>query len=150
MAQTIVIAHGTSYSGMVYATEYTEEQVDWMVTDNNSIRCYERELTGAELKTLLDTILTREFGGMACINNYSLPVLSGCEMTVRRDDAGYHLEQVTVGGKALEDDDVFSVVYIASTYQAEPMLEKLAADGSPWTECEEKLPHTMAQCNSGQ
>ncbi len=133
----IVIAHGTSYSGMVYATEYTEEQVDWMVTDNNSIRCYERELTGAELKTLLDTILTREFGGMACINNYSLPVLSGCEMTVRRDDAGYHLEQVTVGGKALEDDDVFSVVYIASTYQAEPMLEELAADGSPWTECEE-------------
>lgn len=133
----IVIAHGSSYSGMVYAADYTAEQVDWMVTDSNSICCYERDLTGAEVKKLLDAVLTREFGGMACLNNYLLPVLSGCEMTVQRDSKGYHLQKVTLNGKELSDTDSFHVTYIASSYQADPMLEELAKGQAPWTKCEE-------------
>lgn len=120
----LLISHGTSYSGIVYETGYTPTQLNYMVTDT-TIRNYTKELTGKEVKLLLDALLTKEYGGIAAINPYSLPVLSGCEMEVSEDEEGYHLEKVTVNGNEIKDEDRFTVTYVGSLFHAVPMLDDL-------------------------
>lgn len=123
----IVIAHGVSYSGIVYADDYTETKLNYMVTDT-TIKEYTTTLTGAEVKALLEAVLTREFGGVSAINRYSLPILSGCEMTVTEGEDGYQLQKLTIDGKEIDDDNSYSVTYIGSRYQADPMMEELYAE----------------------
>ncbi|MDO5145558.1 MAG: ABC transporter substrate-binding protein [Eubacteriales bacterium] len=120
----IVIAQGVSYAGIVYPTTYTQRQLDYMITDT-TIRNYTKELTGAQLRQMIECLLTKEYGGISVINRYFLPILSGCEMTVTRSGEEYCLEKLTRNGKEISDADVFTVTYIGSLYQAVPMLEEL-------------------------
>lgn len=148
----LAIAHGVSYSGIVFASDYTQRQLNYMITDS-TVRNYTKEMTGAEVRRLLETVLTSDYGGISIINRYSLPALSGCEMKVREDENGYHLEELTVNGEEIRDEDVYTVTYIGSQYQAVPMIEDLYAEEGgleAWTLTENvSLQQNWNQCVTG-
>lgn len=147
----ILIANGVSYSGIVYGTDYTEEQLDYMITDT-TIKVYEKELTGGELKKMLKAMVEKEYGNIGVSNLYMLPVLSGCEVVISRDDKGFNMEKATVKGKKIKDDDTFKVTCVDSHYHAGPMFEELWKDkggAGAWTMSEYDCRQHWRRCVLG-
>ncbi|MEE0753019.1 extracellular solute-binding protein [Frisingicoccus sp.] len=147
----IVISHGTSYSGIVYASDYTKDQIDYMITDTTIID-YTKEVSGKELRTLIETLLATGYGDLKLTNRYSLPILSGCEITVKQTGEDYQLESLTRNGQEIKDTDHFKLTYIASSYQSTPMLDKLYAQSggaSCWETTEENVQEHWRNCLLG-
>ncbi|MDO5135506.1 MAG: extracellular solute-binding protein [Eubacteriales bacterium] len=147
----ILIALGSSYSGVVYGTDYTRRQLDYMITDT-TIHDYTNEVTGKELRHMLESILEKEYGGISMLNRYFLPVTSGCQLTVAQREDGYHLEKLTVDGKEMGDEDTFLVTYIASVHNGEPMLEELWKEKggvSAWEQSDLTVQEHWSRCILG-
>ena len=108
----VLIATANSFTGTVLKAEYTEADVTNMVMPNG-VRAYQREMTGAELKALVQAFVEGYEGGMTPFNRGSLPVVSGLAIKVTERDGKYTLSEVTKEGMAIKDADSFRVSCLA-------------------------------------
>lgn len=108
----VLIATANSFTGTVLKAEYTEADVANMVMPNG-VRAYQREMTGAELKALVQAFVEGYEGGMTPFNRGSLPVVSGIAIKVTERDGKYTLSEVTKEGMAIKDADLFRVSCLA-------------------------------------
>lgn len=108
----VLIATANSFTGTVLKAEYTEADVANMVMPNG-VRAYQREMTGAELKALVQAFVEGYEGGMTPFNRGSLPVVSGIAIKVTERDGKYTLSEVTKEGMAIKDADSFRVSCLA-------------------------------------
>ena len=109
----VLIAEGSSFTGSVLQADYTEKMAGYMIMPNGLL-AYQREMSGAELKETIKAFVEGCEGGFTPFNRGSLPVVSGIAMEVREDHGTYTLTKVTRDGKAVRDEDTFTVTCLAA------------------------------------
>lgn len=122
----VLIATANSFTGTVLKAEYTEADVANMVMPN-SVQAYQREMTGAELKALVQAFVEGYEGGMTPFNRGSLPVVSGLAIKVTERDGKYTLSEITKGGMAIKDADSFRVSCLALPQHMEALPSDIAS-----------------------
>lgn len=122
----VLIATANSFTGTVLKAEYTEANVANMVMPND-VRAYQREMTGAELKALVQAFVEGYEGGMTPFNRGSLPVVSGLAIKVTERDGKYTLSEITKGGMAIKDADSFRVSCLALPQHMETLPSDIAS-----------------------
>lgn len=130
----IAIGYSPIISAPVFAGDYTQQQLTWLLTTKTG--GYTAEYTGAEIKSYMEWLVNvKEDGSNPVRNYYVLPVTSGMEYTVREDGKGkFTLLDVTVNGQPIEEDKVYKVMILSddmyitdAAYCNCPMPEDLKA-----------------------
>ena len=118
----VLIATGNSFTGAVLQADYTEKMAGSMIMPN-ALVSYHREMTGAELTEMIRAYVEGVEGGFKPFNWGSLPVVSGIAVEVRENKGAYTLTKVLKDGKAIKDDETFSVTCLATYAHFAPFLE---------------------------
>lgn len=119
----VLIAPGFSFTGTVFATNYTKKQVSDMIM-SNGLCAYCGEMTGAQLKECIRDYVEGIEGGFKPFNRGSLPVVSGISIKVEEKDRDYTLLDVQRNGKPIKDEDVFQVTCLNAGAYMDPFLQK--------------------------
>lgn len=122
----VLIATANSFTGSVLKAKYTEADVANMVMPNG-LRAYQLELTGAELKALVQAFVEGYEGGMTPFNRGSLPVVSGIAIRVTESDGKYTLRDITKDGVPISDTDTFRVSCLALPQHMEALPSEIAS-----------------------
>lgn len=122
----VLIATANSFTGTVLKAEYTEADVANMVM-SNGVWAYQREMTGAELKALVQAFVEGYEGGLTPFNRGSLPVVSGLAIKVTERDGKYTLSEVTKDGKSIADADTFRVSCLTLSKYMEALPSDIAS-----------------------
>lgn len=122
----VLIATANSFTGTVLKAEYTASDVANMVMPNG-LCAYQREMTGAELKALVQAFVEGYEGGMTPFNRGSLPVVSGIAIKVTESDGRYTLSEITKDGTPIKDADHFRVNCLALPQHMEALPSDIAS-----------------------
>ena len=117
----IAIGYASVASSSIYEGEYTLQQVKWIMTFRNAI--YRGEYTGEEVRRIMEWLVNiKEDGSNPIHHRNQMPVTSGLAFTVTETERGkFHLEDITVDGKPLDERATYSVMLIgADTYLEHP------------------------------
>ena len=117
----IAIGYASVASSSIYEGEYTLQQVKWIMTFRNAI--YRGEYTGEEVRRIMEWLVNvKEDGSNPIHHRNQMPVTSGLAFTVTETERGrFHLEDITVDGKPLDESATYSVMLIgADTYLEHP------------------------------
>ena len=130
----VLIATGNSFTGNVLKAGYTEKMAGDMIMPNG-LSAYNSKMSGAELKETVKNFVEGYEGGFNPFNRGSLPVASGISVEVKETDDGYTLSKVTKDGKAVRDEDIFTVTCLATpqNMEAYPADENIVFDGGDTT-----------------
>ena len=126
----VLIATGNSFTGNVLKAGYTEKMARDMIMPN-SLSAYSCRISGAELTELVRNFVEGYQGGFIPFNRGSLPVVSGISVEINETEDGYTLSKVTKDGKAVRDEDTFTVTCLATPQHMEtyPVDENMIFDG---------------------
>ena len=108
----VLLATANSFTGSVLQADYNKKMAASMIMPNG-LMSRQRTMTGAELKETVRAFVEGCKGGFVPFNRGSLPVVSGISVEIRETADGYTLEKVTKNGKAVRDDDTFTVTCLA-------------------------------------
>ena len=117
----IAIGYASVASSSIYEGEYTLQQVKWIMTFRNAI--YRGEYTGEEVRRIMEWLVNvKEDGSNPIHHRNQMPVTSGLAFTVTETERGrFHLEDITVDGKPLDESATYTVMLIgADTYLEHP------------------------------
>ncbi|MGN0715067.1 MAG: 5'-nucleotidase C-terminal domain-containing protein, partial [Anaerovoracaceae bacterium] len=117
----IAIGYASVASSSIYSGDYTMQQVKWIMTFRNAL--YQGEYTGEEVRRIMEWLVNvKEDGSNPVHHRNQMPVTSGLEYTVTETERGkFHLEDITVNGKPLDDNAVYKVLLVgADTYLEHP------------------------------
>ena len=117
----IAIGYASVASSSIYEGEYTLQQVKWIMTFRNAI--YRGEYSGEEVRRIMEWLVNvKEDGSNPIHHRNQMPVTSGLAFTVTETERGrFHLEDITVDGKPLDESATYSVMLIgADTYLEHP------------------------------
>ena len=117
----IAIGYASVASSSIYEGEYTLQQVKWIMTFRNAI--YRGEYTGEEVRRIMEWLVNvKEDGSNPIHHRNQMPVTSGLAFTVTETERGrFHLEEITVDGKPLDESAIYSVMLVgADTYLEHP------------------------------
>ena len=118
----VLLATGNSFTGCVLEADYTEKMAGSMIMPN-ALVSFHREMSGAELKEMVRAYVEGVDGGFNPFNRGSLPIVSGISIEVKENKGAYTLIGVRKDGKAIRDDDTFSVTCLATNAHLAPFLE---------------------------
>lgn len=119
----LAVTFAPCYSNSIYAGEASSSQISYYLSSNPPTDYY-LELTGAEIKKLVSTMLHVEpdavgmYAGMSPVTDDMLPVSSGFEMQVARTEEGYELLGLTVNGEPMDETQTYSICYNVPSYYA--------------------------------
>ena len=117
----IAISYASVVSSPIFAGDYTMQQIKWIMTYKNDT--YRGRYTGAEIRRIMDWLVNvKEDGSNPVRHRNQLPITSGMEYTVTETDRGkFVLGEITVDGKPLDDEAVYTVLLVgADTYLEHP------------------------------
>lgn len=105
----IAIGYSSVVSSSIFKGDYTRTQLNWLLPNWADIRS--GELTGAQVKTLMEWLInTKDDGSNPIRHKNLLPVTSGMEYKIKsRKDGTYTLKEITVYGKPLQDGSIYKV-----------------------------------------
>lgn len=119
----LAITYAPSYSNSIYEGEASSKNLSYYLASNPPISYY-LELTGAQVKSLVSTMLHYEanengyYGGMSPVTDDMLPVSSGFEMVVKKTDSKYELEKLTIDGSDMDENKTYTLCFNITTYYA--------------------------------
>ena len=114
----VLIATGNSFTGNVLKAGYTEKMAGDMIMPNG-LSAYSCKMSGAELKETVRNFVEGYPGGFLPFNRGSLPVFSGISVELMETEDGYTVRKVTKDGKKVQDNDTFTVTYLATPQHME-------------------------------
>ncbi|MGN0817996.1 MAG: 5'-nucleotidase C-terminal domain-containing protein [Candidatus Coproplasma sp.] len=108
----IAIGYSSVVSSPVFAGEYTEQQLKWLMTFKTV--AYRGEYTGAEIRRIMEWLINVKEDGSNPIRHYNnMPVTSGMEYTVKGNgDGTYTLLDITINGASIEDAKTYRVLLL--------------------------------------
>ena len=128
----IAIGYANVASSPIFTGDYTFQQLKWLMTFKTI--AYRGEYTGEEIGRIMDWLVNVKEDGSNPIRHYNnIPVTSGMEYTITdKGDGTYTLDKLTINGKPLEQDRVYTVLLLGedsyvgdSVYCNCPMPEDL-------------------------
>lgn len=109
----LLAAQAVNIAGSIAEGDYTERELQFLtIGEHQSL--YKFDMTGQQLYDYIDYVLTIQGKRGSVINDSTLYVSSGFEMTVNKTDGGYKLEKITVNGTEPGKDEVFSAAVIGN------------------------------------
>lgn len=127
----VLVGQSVNVAGNITAGDYTEAQLGFL-TMGESVDILLCRMTGDQLYSYLDYILSAGRGRGMVINDSSLYVSSGFEMEIRKTDDGYLLERLTVEGKELDRTQSYSAAILGNAQ----LMQKDALAAAGITQCE--------------
>lgn len=130
----IAIGYSSVVTASVFKGDYTRQQLNWLVANREEMRS--GQLTGTGVRELMEWLVNVKEDGSNPIRHKNLiPVTSGMEYSLKDNgDGTYTLDEITVNGRLLDENAVYSVTvfgdndYIeASVFCNCPMPEGLKA-----------------------
>lgn len=118
----VLVAPAYSFTGSVMAADYTEKMVGCMIMPN-PLEAWKGDMTGAQLKAYLKASVEGTENGFTPFNRGALPTVSGISIDVKEIGGNYELQNVFYNGKAIVDEDVFSVTCLNTAAYMEPLLQ---------------------------
>ncbi len=109
----LLTGQSINVSGDIHAGDYTEEELRFL-TMGESIDILLCEMTGAQMHDYLSYVLTASKKRGSVINDSSLYVSSGFEMEIHKTDTGYALDKLTIEGKELKPDEIYSAAILGN------------------------------------
>lgn len=109
----LLIAPAAYVAGNIAAGDYTEEELMFL-TMGESTGVLICQMTGDQVYQYMNYVLTTPGKRGSVINDSTLYVSSGFEMTVQKTENDYLLEKLTINGSELNRKDVYSVTVIGS------------------------------------
>lgn len=105
----VLIGYTTIITSSIYEGEYTEQQMNWLFHNRAALR--QAVLTGAQIKEVMAWLVNvKEDGSNPICHLNQIPVTSGMEYEMKDNkDGTYTLEKVTMDGKPIEDEAVYTV-----------------------------------------
>ncbi len=100
-------------SGEVYSGDYTEKEIGYLTKNDGGIQPIIADLTGEQLYQLVEITLQENNGRGVVCNDSTLYVSSGFEMELTQGEEGYKLDALTMDGKELDRDTVYSVFLLS-------------------------------------
>lgn len=118
-------------SNSIYEGEASTSEVKYYLGGTVGKNHY-LELTGAEVKSLIGTMVCYEpgeqnyYNGVIPVDDSMLPVVSGCEISVatKEDGTGYEFVDITINGEELDEDKVYTMVFSVPIYYASYIAEQ--------------------------
>ena len=99
------------YTASIYQGSCTATQLKLLTAQDSDTPLYLETLTGAELEELIECYLTDPANSSLEIKtNYELPVASGMKYTVQRNETGFELSGLEVGGVPVEQETEYTVL----------------------------------------
>lgn len=117
----VLIAPAYSFTGSVFAADYSEKMVGNMIMPN-ALAAWRREMKGDELKEYVRSSVEGIENGFTPFNRGSLPIVSGISMEVQETDGKYTLKRVLKDGREVKDEDVFQVTCLNTEVYMSPFL----------------------------
>ena len=108
----IAIGYSNLVSTPVFAGEYTEQHLKWLMAFKAIAR--QAEYTGAEIRQVMEWLVNvQEDGSNPIRHRNNIPATSGMEYTMKDNgDGTYTLDSLSVNGKPLDENAVYSVLLL--------------------------------------
>lgn len=121
----ILIAPSTLCTGPIYACDYSNENLGYLIGPNNP-NLYTSQLTGAEVVDLMQRIVLLEDDSLpTVVNKYNLPIVSGIEMKVSENpDGSIDFNGLSLNGDPLDESATYTVTYAENKSIAGPCLSQ--------------------------
>lgn len=123
----ILLSPAYNFTGPILPTDYTKKMLSYMIMPN-SCEAFVGDMTGAEIKRLLQISVEGADGCFTPFNQASLPVLSGASMEVKANGREYTLTRVYRDGKELEETRVYRVAYLDTLAHYTQIVSRLCPE----------------------
>lgn len=109
----MLIGPASAVAGNIVAGDYTRTELNFLTMGETPVivLC---EMTGEQLYQYVERLLAAQGKRGFAVNDSNLYVSSGFEMAVQKTDTGYALEELTVDGKALDREEVYTVAALGN------------------------------------
>ncbi|MCM1167463.1 MAG: extracellular solute-binding protein [Lachnospiraceae bacterium] len=109
----LLIAPCAYVAGDIAEGDYTREELDFLTMGEgtNVLVC---RMTGEQVRRYAEYVLSSEGKRGSVVNDSTLYVSSGFEMTVERNGNGYGLKNITVNGADIEAERTYSVTVVGN------------------------------------
>lgn len=124
----LAVTYAPCYSNAIYEGPASSSQIAYYLSSNPPAAYY-LELTGAEVKSLVSSMLETTadeygmYGGMRPVTNDMLPVSSGFAMNITKIADGYKLTDLTIDGEPIDETKTYSICYNLPSYYASHIAE---------------------------
>lgn len=109
----LLVGQSFCVSGDIKEGDYTEEQLGFL-TMSDAVDVLLCDMTGEQLRTYMEYVLTEKGQRGSVINDSTLYVSSGFETELGRTDEGYVLERLTVGGEEINAGKTYSIAVLGN------------------------------------
>ncbi|MBR6771198.1 MAG: extracellular solute-binding protein [Lachnospiraceae bacterium] len=125
----LLLAPASITTGTLYEGSYTKQQLEQAFQASGN-RLYTGEITGAQFRNLV-SLAVEGYGELNDpFSKETLPIVSGCEITVVSSTEGYRLKDITVGDKPIEDTAVYRLAIPDNPTRVQPLVEQVLGEGS--------------------
>lgn len=90
--------------------DYNETDLSYVTVGWDNGTLLKMDLTGSELKDVVQYMLDAKGTRDSVANNSTLPVASGFSMELTKNDEGYTVDKLTINGEEMSDEKTYSVV----------------------------------------
>lgn len=109
----LLISPAVYVAGDIYEGDYTREELDFL-TMSEGVATFDCQMTGEQVYKYVDYVLTVPRKRGSVINNSTLYVSSGFEMSVEKTEDGYKLKEITIDGREIDREQTYSVTVIGN------------------------------------
>ena len=100
-----------NYTASLHAGEHTKREISMMVKNGNvTVHLAMAELTGRDVKALVEAYLKDTGTNFRIKSKYELPIASGMKMILTDTGNGYELKDIEVDGTTIGDDTVYKIL----------------------------------------
>ncbi len=111
----LLIGQSVNVAGNIRAGDYTEEELKFL-TMGEAVDLLFCEMTGEQLYSYMEYVLTTSGRRGSVINDSTLYVSSGFEMEIEKTDTGYKLEKLTIEGRELDKTQLYFVAVLGNEH----------------------------------
>lgn len=107
----LAFTHYYNYTASLHAGEHTKREISMMVKNGNvTVHLAMVELTGRDVKALVEAYLKDTGTNFRIKSKYELPIASGMKMILTDTGNGYELKDIEVDGTTIGDDTVYKIL----------------------------------------
>lgn len=135
----LAFTHYYNYTASLHAGGHTQREISMMVKNGNTVvHLAMTELTGRDVKALVEAYLKDTGTKFRVTGKYELPIASGMKLIVTDTGDGYELKDIEVNGTTIVDDTVYKILVSGE-------LDSLFARVFPNQEAPERLGVNLSQ-----